>query len=117
LSSGCIFPRLLNPSTRWRQMVTFVPRPLYPRGNSPRCPLDRKLGGPQSLPGCCGSWFIRTSLIQVSFIAINSETEVLTTSPEDVNDIIVPDIDQSHPEMETLDLALPPCRTVFADVR
>jgi hypothetical protein len=25
-------------------MVRFMPRPLYPRGKSPRYPLDRKLG-------------------------------------------------------------------------
>jgi hypothetical protein len=29
-------------------MVSFTPRPLYPRVKSPRYPLDRKLGGPQS---------------------------------------------------------------------
>jgi hypothetical protein len=30
------------------------PGPLYPRGNRPRYPLDRRLGGPQSLAGQCG---------------------------------------------------------------
>jgi hypothetical protein len=29
-------------------VVSFTPRPLYPRGKSPRYPLDRRLGGPQS---------------------------------------------------------------------
>jgi hypothetical protein len=27
-------------------MVSFTPRPLYPRGKSPRYPLDRRRGGP-----------------------------------------------------------------------
>jgi hypothetical protein len=29
-------------------VVSFMPLPLYPRGKSPRYPLDRRLGGPQS---------------------------------------------------------------------
>jgi hypothetical protein len=41
----------LNLDTRWSWVVTFTPRPLYPRGNCPRYPLDRRLGGPQSLSG------------------------------------------------------------------
>jgi len=32
-------------------VVSFTPRPLYPQGKSLRYPLDRKLGGPQSLSG------------------------------------------------------------------
>jgi hypothetical protein len=32
-------------------VVSFTPRPLYPRGKSPRYPLDRRLGGPQSRSG------------------------------------------------------------------
>jgi hypothetical protein len=31
--------------TRWRWMVSFTPRPLYPQGDSPRYPFDRRLGG------------------------------------------------------------------------
>jgi hypothetical protein len=30
-------------------MVSFMPRPLYPR-----YPLDKRLGGPQNKPGRCG---------------------------------------------------------------
>jgi len=33
--------------------VSFTPRPLYPRGNSPRYPLDSQ-GGPQNRCGCGG---------------------------------------------------------------
>jgi hypothetical protein len=32
-------------------VVSFTPWPLYPRGKSPRCPLDRTLGGPQNRSG------------------------------------------------------------------
>jgi hypothetical protein len=32
-------------------VVSFTPRPLYPQGNSPWYPLDRRLGGPQSRSG------------------------------------------------------------------
>jgi hypothetical protein len=52
--SGGIAPRILNLVTRWRWVVSFTPRPLYPRGKSSLFPLDRRLGGPQSQSGCCG---------------------------------------------------------------
>jgi hypothetical protein len=35
-------------------MISFTPRPTYCQGNIPRYPLDRRLGGSQSLSGCCG---------------------------------------------------------------
>jgi hypothetical protein len=41
--------------TRWSSVVSFVPRPLFQRGNSHRYPLDGRLGGPQSRSGCCGT--------------------------------------------------------------
>jgi hypothetical protein len=46
--SGCIDPHLLDLGTSWRRVVSLTPRPLYPQGKSTRCPLDRRLGGPQS---------------------------------------------------------------------
>jgi len=48
--NGGIYPRILNLGTRWRWVVNFRPRPLYPRVKSPRYPLDRRLG-PQSRSG------------------------------------------------------------------
>jgi hypothetical protein len=45
---------ILNPGTRWRKVVSFTLLPLCPQGKSPRFPLDRRLGGPQSWPECCG---------------------------------------------------------------
>jgi hypothetical protein len=48
MGRGCIDPHFLRLSTSWRRVVNFTPRPLYPQGKSPRYPLDRRLGGPQS---------------------------------------------------------------------
>jgi hypothetical protein len=44
----------LDLGTTWRWVVNFTPRPLYPRGKSPRYPLDRRLGGTQSRSGRFG---------------------------------------------------------------
>jgi hypothetical protein len=46
-----IAPRILDLGTRWRSMVSFTPRPLYPAGKCSWYPLDRRLGGPQSRSG------------------------------------------------------------------
>jgi hypothetical protein len=46
-----ISPLILDLGTRWRWVVSFTPRPLYPQGKSPCYPLDRRLGGPQSRSG------------------------------------------------------------------
>jgi hypothetical protein len=35
--------RVLDLSTRWRRVVSFTPRALYPQGKSPWYPLDRRL--------------------------------------------------------------------------
>jgi hypothetical protein len=44
--NGGIASRILDLGTRWRLVVSFTSRPLYPQGKSPWCPLDRRLGGP-----------------------------------------------------------------------
>jgi hypothetical protein len=36
--SGGISPRILDLSTRWRRVVSFVLRPLYPQGKNPLSP-------------------------------------------------------------------------------
>jgi hypothetical protein len=36
---------------RWRWVVSFTPRPLYPQEKN-YYPLDRRLGGPQRRSGC-----------------------------------------------------------------
>jgi len=33
--NGGTVPRILNMGIRWRWVVSFTPRPLYPQGNSP----------------------------------------------------------------------------------
>jgi hypothetical protein len=52
--SGDITPNIINLSTRWRWVVSFMPWPLYPQGRNPLYPLDRKVGGFQSWFGCSG---------------------------------------------------------------
>jgi len=49
--SGGIAPSVFHLGPRWRWLVSFTPRPLYPQGKSPWYPLDRRLGGPQSRSG------------------------------------------------------------------
>jgi hypothetical protein len=49
--NGGIAPLILDPGTRWRWVVSFMLRPLCPRGKSPWYPLDRRLDGPQSRSG------------------------------------------------------------------
>jgi hypothetical protein len=44
---------LLDLGTRWRWVISFTPQPLYPWGKRSWYPLDRRLGGPESLSGCC----------------------------------------------------------------
>jgi hypothetical protein len=45
---------LLDISTRWRVVVSFMPLLLYPQENEPCYPLNMWLVGPQSQSGCCG---------------------------------------------------------------
>jgi hypothetical protein len=45
---------ILDLGTRWRWVVSFTTWPLYPRGNYPQYPLDRRLNGPQRQSGRCG---------------------------------------------------------------
>jgi hypothetical protein len=44
LGSGDIAPPILDLGNRWRWVVSFTPRPLYPQGKSPWYLLDRRLG-------------------------------------------------------------------------
>jgi hypothetical protein len=49
--SGGIAPCILDLGSRWRWVVSFTPRPLYPQGKRPWYPLDRRMGGPQNWSG------------------------------------------------------------------
>jgi len=48
---GVLGDRILNLRTRWRWVVSFMSRPLYPQGKSSCYSLDRRFGGPQNRPG------------------------------------------------------------------
>jgi hypothetical protein len=43
---------ILDLDEKWRSMNIFTPQPLYPRGNSPRYLLVRRLDVPQNWFGC-----------------------------------------------------------------
>jgi hypothetical protein len=43
--SGGMSPRILKLGTRWRWVVSFKLRSLYPQGKSPRYPLDVMVTG------------------------------------------------------------------------
>jgi hypothetical protein len=45
---------ILDLGTKWKRVVSFKPRPLYRRGDIPRYPLYRRLGGTQNRYGSCG---------------------------------------------------------------
>jgi hypothetical protein len=45
LGSGGIAPCILDLGTRWRWVVSFMPRSLYPQGKSPWYSLDRRWWG------------------------------------------------------------------------
>jgi hypothetical protein len=49
--SGGRAPCIVDLGTRWREVVSFTPLPLYPQGKSPWYQFDRRLGGPQSRSG------------------------------------------------------------------
>jgi hypothetical protein len=72
-----IAPRILNLGTLWRLVVSFTPRPLYPR-NPPRYPLNRKLGGPQSKFGRSGE---EKKPLLLSGIEPHSLVSILTELP------------------------------------
>jgi hypothetical protein len=52
--SGGIAPCILDLGTRWKRVVSFTTRPLYPQEKSPRYPFERRLSGPQSRCGRVG---------------------------------------------------------------
>jgi hypothetical protein len=45
--------RILDLGNRWRWVLSFTTRPLYPQENCSQYPFDRKIGGPQSRSGLC----------------------------------------------------------------
>jgi hypothetical protein len=45
---------ILDLSTRWRQVVSFMHLPFYPWGKNSQYPLDWMLGEPKNWSGCNG---------------------------------------------------------------
>jgi hypothetical protein len=67
-----IFLSLVEAGGEWPQL-------LYPQGKSPQCPLDRRLGGPQSWSGWCrkeknldpiGTWILTALLCNPQPVAM-----------------------------------------------
>jgi len=58
-------------------VVSFIPWPLYPQGRSSWYSLDRKLGGPQSQPGCCGEEKESQPLPELEPQIINTGTRMI----------------------------------------
>jgi hypothetical protein len=54
MGSGCIDPRFLDFGNSWRWVVSFTHLPVYPRGKSLRCSVDKSLGGTLSRSGRYG---------------------------------------------------------------
>jgi hypothetical protein len=67
--SGVIAPRIPNMYTKWRWMVSFTTRPLYPQGKSPCYPLDMRLGEPQSWSGRSGEEEKTPSLAEIQLVS------------------------------------------------
>jgi len=49
-----IAPCILNFSTRWNWVLSFMSQLHYPQGKSPLYPLEGRLGGFQSCSECSG---------------------------------------------------------------
>jgi hypothetical protein len=45
---------IIDLGTRWKRMISFTPRPLYPHGNRLQYPQNRRLGELQDRCGRCG---------------------------------------------------------------
>jgi hypothetical protein len=75
-------PRILDLGTRWRWVVGFTARPLYPQGKKPWCPLNRSLGGSQSRSGRGGEEKNSQPLLEIEppIIQTNILSAVLSKS-------------------------------------
>jgi hypothetical protein len=98
---GCIDPRFLDVGTSWRWVVSFIPRPLYPRGKSPSppYPFDRRLGRPHHRYGRQGEERILAS----------TGTQTPTARSSSPKPIAIPSV---LPQPPTTFLYLTPCRLV-----
>jgi hypothetical protein len=76
---------ILDLGTRWRWVVSFMPRSLYPRGNSHHFPLDTRLGGPQRRSGHCGE---EKSVLSLSGIEPWSSSPQLVVIPTELSRLL-----------------------------
>jgi hypothetical protein len=60
-------------------VISFTPLPLYPQGKSPWYPLDRRIGGPQSLPGGGGEEKNSQALLGIEPLIIQLVAQSYTT--------------------------------------
>jgi hypothetical protein len=82
LGSGGIAPNILDLGTRWRWVVSFTLRSLYPQGKIPWCPLDRRLSKPQTRSGRGGEEKNSQSLPGLESPTIQPITQRHTTEPK-----------------------------------
>jgi hypothetical protein len=66
-------------------VVSFTPRPLYPRGKRPRYPFDRTLGGPQSRSGRRGE-----EKILGPYLGSNSDPSAIQSVASRYTDCAIP---------------------------
>jgi hypothetical protein len=51
--NGCIALCSLDLGTRWSRVASSMAQTLYPRGNRPWYPMNKRLDGPWGQSGCC----------------------------------------------------------------
>jgi hypothetical protein len=75
---------VLDLSTRWRRCgISFMPLLIYNWENSPppQYPLDRMLGGPQSLSGHCGEEKNLLTMLGIEPLLLSHPTHSVVTIP------------------------------------
>jgi len=77
--SGGIAPHIHDLGTKWRWVVSFTIRKLYPQGKSPWYPLDRKLCGPQNQSGHSCQERKSQPLLGLKHLIIQSAAQRYTT--------------------------------------
>jgi hypothetical protein len=75
--NGGTTPNILDLGTRWRWVVSFTFLPHYTQGKSPRHPLVRRLGGPQSQSGRRGERKISFPWLYVPLLAVYMQPRLI----------------------------------------
>jgi hypothetical protein len=91
IGSGGVAPHILNLGTRWRWVVSFTPRLLYPQRKSPWCPLDKFHNSVQNLLSslyCLKIWrlkCIKTGWSPVQEILQNAQNRFISFRSQFLN--------------------------------